>query len=32
MEGLVITFGLGIIMVWAIYFYVKWHEKKHKHN
>lgn len=32
MDGLTITFLLGIVMIWGIYLYVRHYEKKHKHN
>jgi hypothetical protein len=31
MDGLTITFLLGIVMIWGIYFYVKKYEERHKH-
>jgi heme/copper-type cytochrome/quinol oxidase subunit 2 len=32
MDGLTIIFLLGIVMVLGIYFYIKYSEKKQKHN
>jgi hypothetical protein len=32
MDGLTITFLLGIVMIWGIYFFIKIYEKKHKHD
>ena len=32
MDGLTITFLLGIVMILGIYLYIMHYEKKHKHN
>ena len=32
MDGLTITFLLGIVMILGIYFFIRHYEKKRKHN